>query len=208
MPSSADRLDVWNRRLHYYLGLYLLFFLWLFSLTGLLLNHQQWFGSPPGRVETTYEQPIDVPSPSDPDVARARNLMRQLALRGEIDWPETQPVGLLTFNVSRPTGSAQVRVDLLANRAVVRRFDHSPRLAFQVFHTFSGSRFSQPASRRDWIVTSVWVWAMDAVAAGLIVMVLGSYYMWCRLKRRRALGVAVLVAGFVSCGLFLTEWLP
>mgnify|MGYP003297306076 CR=1 FL=1 len=33
------------------------------------------------------------------------------------------------------------------------------------------------------------------LAAGLIVMVLGSYYMWWRLKKRKVLGIAVLGAG-------------
>ncbi len=46
MPSAVDKssnltgaLRTWNRRLHYYFGLYFLFFTWLFALTGLLLNH-------------------------------------------------------------------------------------------------------------------------------------------------------------------------
>ena len=40
--SGTNTFLVWNRRLHYYLGLYLLFFSWLFVLTGLLLNHPRW----------------------------------------------------------------------------------------------------------------------------------------------------------------------
>ena len=207
MPSSVKGFDVWNRQLHYYLGLYFLFFLWVFSATGLMLNHQQWFSNLYERVETNYEMPIEAPLSSDTDLARARNLMRQLELRGEIDWPESQPVGHLDFNVSRPNGSAQVRVDLNAKRAFIRQFDNSAPHSFQIFHTFSGSRFTQAASRRDWIVTSMWVWAMDALAVGLIVMVLGSYYMWYRLKKRRTLGVVVLTAGLASCGLFLTGFL-
>jgi hypothetical protein len=55
------------------------------------------------------------------------------------------------------------------------------------------------------MVTTIWVLAMDALAAGLIVMVLGSYYMWWRLKPKRQLGVVVLTAGFVTCGWFLTS---
>jgi len=44
---------------------------------------------------------------------------------------------------------------------------------------------------------------MDALAAGLIVKVLGSYYMWWRLKKRRSLGFLVLGAGVTSCGIFV-----
>lgn len=134
--------------------------------------------------------------------------MRQLELRGEIDWPDSRPAGHLDFNVSRPLGAAQVRVDLAANTAVIRQFDNTPLHSFQLFHTFSGSRFNQSASRRDWIVTSLWVWAMDALAAGLILMVFGSYYMWYQLKKRRALGLVVLTAGLASCGVFLTGFPP
>ncbi len=115
--------------------------------------------------------------------------MRQLGLQGEIDWPAAQPVWHIDFNVSRPNGAAQVRVDLTAKQAYVREFRNRPLHAFQIFHTFSGSRFNQPASERDWMVTSVWVFAMDALALGLVVMVLGSYYMWWQLKKKRTLGV-------------------
>jgi hypothetical protein len=206
MPSFAKALETWNRRLHYYLGLYFLFFLWLFSLTGLMLNHQQWFTDLYERHQVSYDPEIRTPF----GVTRAEqtfDLMRQLNLRGEVDWPASQPVGHIDFNVSRPDGAAHVRVDLNAKQAYVKEFTNGALHAFQIFHTFSGSRFNQPASERDWIVTGVWVFAMDALAAGLIVMVLGSYYMWWRLKKSKATGVLALAAGFAICGLFVTGML-
>ena len=202
MPSFAKAFEVWNRKLHYYLGLYFLFFLWLFSATGLMLNHQQWFGDLYRRAETTYEIPIETPD-GETLAARTRDLMRQLGLQGEIDWPAAQPVWHIDFNVSRPNGAAQVRVDLTAKQAYVREFRNRRLHAFQIFHTFSGSRFNQPASERDWMLTSLWVFAMDALALGLVVMVLGSYYMWWQLKKKRTLGVFALAAGLASCGAFL-----
>jgi hypothetical protein len=201
-PSISIRLEVWNRKLHYYLGLYFLFLLWLFSLTGLMLNHQQWFRNLYERRETSFDVTIDTPS-GDTTLARTRDAMRQLNLKGEIDWPLAQPVGHIDFNVSRPNGAAQVRVDVNAKKAYVKEFENAHLHTFQVFHTFSGSRFNQPASRRDWIVTTVWVWAMDALAVGLVVMVLSSYYMWLQLKKKRSLGLVVLTAGFVCCGVFV-----
>jgi hypothetical protein len=213
MPSSGDTgrsagraVEQWNRRLHYYLGLYFLFFLWLFSATGLMLNHQQWFRNLYDRAQSSHEFSIETPA-GDTLVEQARDVMRQLNLQGEIDFPAAQPVWHIDFNVSRPNGAAQVRVDLTAKEAYVREFENGRLHAFQILHTFSGSRFNQPASQRDWIVTSVWVWAMDALAGGLIVMVLGSYYMWWRLKKRKTLGIAVLAAGIVSCGVFVAGFL-
>ena len=199
---ATKTLEIWNRKLHYYLGLYFLFFLWLFSLTGLMLNHQQWFRDLYERKETSYDSEIERPV-GDTRLEQTRDVMRQLNLAGEIDWPVNQPVGHIDFNVARPNGAAHVRVDLNAKTAYVRELQNGHLHAFQIFHTFSGSRFTQPASQRDWIMTTIWVFAMDALAAGLIVMVLGSYYMWWRLKKRKALGVTALVAGFVICGIFV-----
>lgn len=192
----------WNRKLHYYLGLYFLFFLWLFSLTGLMLNHQQWFRDLYERKETRYDTTIENPA-GDTQLAQTRDVMRQLSLVGEIDWPASQPVGHIDFNVARPSGAAQVRVDINAKKAYVREFKNGHLHAFQIFHTFSGSRFTQPASRPDWIMTRIWVFAMDALAAGLVVMVLGSYYMWWRLKKGKALGLAVLSLGIGACAVFV-----
>ena len=199
---DIELFDHWNRKLHYCFGLYSLCFLWLFSLTGLMLNHQQWFRDLYQRIETKYDVAIERPS-GETDLALARDVMQQLNLRGEIDWPATRPVGHLDFGVSRPNGAAQVRVDLNARHAYVREFTNSHLHAFQIFHTFSGSRFTQSASERDWALTSVWVFAMDALAAGLIVMVLGSYFMWWRLKKGKALGLASLGAGFAACLVFV-----
>jgi hypothetical protein len=188
--------------------LYFLFFLWLFSLTGLLLNHGRWLVAIAAneRQESRYEQTLNPPAGAT-DLARAEDVMRQLSLRGEIDLPPLQQPAQLAFNVSRPSDASQVQVDLRNNRAAVQHFENSRLATFRIFHTFSGSRYNQLTSRRDWLVTTLWVVAMDALAAGLIVMVLGSYYMWYRLKPKRRLGFVVLGLGFGSCAVFFVQFL-
>ena len=206
MASSARiTIEVWNRRLHYYLGLTFLFFLWLFLLTGLLLNHGRWALAQRAnqRREVRFEHSIETPA-GDTDLTRARDVMRQVKLAGEIDWPTApQQPGRLSFNVSRPSDASQVRVDLQQNRVAVQHFDNGGWAVFRIFHTFSGSRFTDAASRRDWTLTTVWVIAMDALAASLIVMVLSSYYMWYRLSLKRRLGLVALGAGILACGVFV-----
>jgi hypothetical protein len=208
MPSSAKGLvtvEKWNRKLHYYLGLFLLFFLWLFSLTGLLLNHGSWrlAAAANQRQETRYERTL-APLFGDSDLARAKNAADQLGLTGEIDLPATpQAPGHFDFQIARPKDASQIKVDLAGMRASVQHFENSGWGIFRIFHTFSGSRFNQPDSHRDWVLTTAWVFAMDGLAAGLILMVLGSYYMWFRFKRRTLrLGVVTLAAGYVCCAAF------
>src|SRR5262245_52623623 len=162
--NSAEVFERWNRKLHYYLGLYFLLFLWLFSFTGLLLNHPRWSMSHiPNDANPEYERSIEPPA-GGIDLEHARDVMRQLDLRGEIDWPQTsQSPGRLDFNVAYPKRAAQVKVDLVRNRATVRQFDRSLWSALRISHTFSGSRYNAPGSRRDWLLTSVWVVAMDGL---------------------------------------------
>ena len=40
--SQLRQIETWNRKIHIYVGLFLLWFIWLFGLSGMLLNHPQW----------------------------------------------------------------------------------------------------------------------------------------------------------------------
>ena len=167
-----------------------------------MLNHQQWFTDLYDRHEVSYDPAIETPA-GDTRAEQTLDLMRQLKLRGEVEWPASQPVGHIDFNVARPNGAAQVRVDLNAKQAYVKEFKNGRLHAFQIFHTFSGSRFNQPASRRDWILTSLWVFAMDALAVGthrdgarqLLHVVAAEEVEGARHGR--------LAIGFATCGAFV-----
>jgi hypothetical protein len=204
MPLSAKAaFEKWNRKIHFYLGLFFIFFLWLFLLSGLMLNHGDWSISRAAiqRREARYERQVVLPAETT-DIDRARDLMRQLNLKGEPDVPASQTPGFFAFQVGQPRDASQVKVDLAAGRASVDHFTNSGLAVFRIFHTFSGSKYNQPETHRDWILTTIWVVAMDALAIGLVVMVLGSYYMWYRLKQTHTLGWIALASGFASCAMF------
>ena len=209
--SVVDAFLVWNRRVHFYLGLYLLFFTWLFAFTGLLLNHPRWEFAQfwPSRIQSTAEHTLGSVM-AVADIDRARDVMRQLGIDGEVHWPAAQPPnGPLTFQVGRPGLVVDVKADLQAGRATVQRTQLNAWGVMHVLHTFTGAPAADSRNRRDWRLTTVWALSMDAVAAGLIVMVLGSYVMWFRLKARRLGGIVALALGFISCGAFLgaLRWL-
>jgi hypothetical protein len=209
--GAVDSFLVWNRRIHFYLGLYLLFFTWLFAFTGLLLNHPRWQFAQfwPNRLQNTTEHTLDAVS-EVANIARARDVMRQLGIAGEVQWPAAQPPnGPLTFQVSRPGLIVDVTADLRAGRATVQRTQLNAWGVMHVLHTFTGAPAADSRNRRDWTLTTVWALSMDAVAAGLIVMVLGSYVMWFRLRAKRLGGIVALALGFMSCGAFLgaLRWL-
>ncbi|HEY6615023.1 MAG TPA: PepSY-associated TM helix domain-containing protein [Vicinamibacterales bacterium] len=209
--GAVDTVLVWNRRVHYYLGLFLLFFIWLFAFTGLLLNHPRWQFAQfwPNRIQSTTEHTIAAVTAAN-DTDRARDVMRQLGVSGELQWPATQPAnGPFTFQVNRPGFNVDVKADLQAGRATVQRTQLNAWGVMHILHTFTGAPAADSRNRRDWTLTTLWALSMDAVAGGLIVMVLGSYVMWFRLRAKRIGGIIALALGFISCGAFIgaLRWL-
>jgi hypothetical protein len=209
--GAVDTVLVWNRRVHYYLGLFLFFFIWLFAFTGLLLNHPRWQFAQfwPSRIQSTTEHTIAAVTAAN-DTDRARDVMRQLGVAGELQWPARQPAnGPFTFQVNRPGFNVDVKADLQGGRATVQRTQLNAWGVMHVLHTFTGAPAADSRNRRDWTLTTVWALSMDAVAVGLIVMVFGSYVMWFRLRAKRIGGIVALALGFISCGAFIgaLRWL-
>ncbi|HWQ54583.1 MAG TPA: hypothetical protein VN442_12940 [Bryobacteraceae bacterium] len=211
MPSPTETrrrpVDVfqrWNRKGHYYLGLYFLFFLWLFAFTGLLLNHSWRFAEFwPNRKVSTFERPVEAPRAGN-GVDRARALMRQIGIDGEIEWTAPRPDSAgFVFRVNRPGRNYQVTVRAGEGRALVEQTEINTWGILHVLHTFTGARAGDTRNTRDWMLTTLWVWSMDAVSAGLVLMVFSGIYVWLGLPSKRNAGIAVLLLGSVICGLFV-----
>ncbi len=209
-PPNAPRFLAgcarWNRKLHFYAGLFLLFFLWLFALSGLLLNHPSWgfAESWNNRKEANYERETTAFGPEvKGDLGQAREIMRQLGIEGEILWSTTRTdADQFDFQVRRPGHFFFIKANLAQKRVAVRQADVNLWGVIKVLHTFTGVQMDDPRNSRDWVLTSLWAYSMDAVAAGLILIVLSSLYMWFGLPQKRLLGAAVLGLGSLSCGLF------
>ena len=200
---SEFQFRIWNKKTHIYLGLYFLFFTWLFAFTGLMLNHSWKFAEfYPNRKITTSDQPIQIPPvPMDREVL-ARNILRQLGLRGELAMGAPLP-DRLDFTASRPGTVYQIQANLSARTAHVVSNQYNAWGIMHTLHTFTGVNAANPAVKRDWYLTTVWALAMDAVAIGLILMVFSGYYMWWVLLQKRAFGSIALAAGCVCCFLFV-----
>jgi hypothetical protein len=205
-PRFLAGVERWNRKLHFYAGLFLLFFLWLFAFSGLILNHPTWSfaESWTNRQETNYDREITVLGPEvKGDVGEAREIERQLGMKGEILWTATTTnADQFDFQVRRPGHFYFIKADLTQKRVSVRQADVNLWGVIKVLHTFTGSQMDDAHKRRDWVLTSIWAYSMDAVAAGLIFMVLSSLYMWFGLPQKRLLGAVVFGLGSLSCGLF------
>ena len=175
MPSSIEPLDSrlqsnprpvwagferWNRKLHFYVGLFLLFFVWLFALSGLVLNHPSWrfteFWS--NRTKSSYERDIAVPGPDvKGDLSQARDIMGQLGIVGEILWTTTRTdPDQFEFQVRRPGHYFFIKADLAQKRVAVQQNDVNLWGVIRARHAFTGVQMDDPRNTRDWVLTSVW----------------------------------------------------
>ncbi len=208
-PRPWAGFERWNRKLHFYAGLFLIFFVWLFALSGLLLNHPGWSFHEhwKNRKETNYERPITAPkADAVEELDQARDIMRQLGIEGDILWTTTRTdPGLLDFQVRRPGHFFFIKANWTRGTqgsATVRHAEVNLWGIMKFLHVFSGNVADDTRNHRDWTLTCLWAYSMDAVAAGLIFMVLSSVYMWLQLPQKRRTGGIVLALGCVSCGLF------
>jgi hypothetical protein len=207
---AADRLRsvrirIWTRKLHNYLGLYLLLFLWLFAVSGLMLNHSKWSITQfwKARQEIVTERAISKPDASG-DVAVATDLMTQLGIVGELE--ETRRSASseqFDFQVVRPGQVFRVVARLDSSRARVTEIRLNAWGVLDALHKFTGVRMDEPARMREWTLTKLWSLAMDAVAMGLVVLVFSGCYLWYRLPQKRTGGLIALAAGGVGCAFFL-----
>ena len=213
MPSSPEVttsgpgrvVAKWNARAHYYLGLYFLFFIWLFAITGLLLNHGMWGMADFQRSRTTSKSDHRVTlSKSGTPLTDARDVMHQLQIEGEIQWLGTAAnADRFDFRVARPGIQTEVRVDLNSATATVERTKQNTLGIVRALHLFTGVRMNDPKNDRDWLVTTLWAFSMDAVAAGLLAMVMSGIWIWMQTETKRVFGLVVLGVGILCCAWFV-----
>ena len=194
-----------NRKSHYYLGLYYLFFLWLITFTGHMLNHGSWSFAEfwPSRKVSTTSRPVQLSNVAT-DTEQALHLMQQLGISGEIDWTSTRTdLKLFEFRVNRPGHSFAVIVVRDQGRASVQHTEVNGWGTLRSLHSFTGVRAGDARNERDWILTKVWAFAMDAVAAGMVFLVLTGLNLWWGLRAKRTLGALALTIGIIVCGLLV-----
>jgi hypothetical protein len=194
--------EKWNRKIHIYLGLFMLLFIWLFSVSGLFMNHPKWFH---GKIERT---PTDIPitySEGLDEVALAKELRDQLELEGEIILRAQRNPEKFGFMVMRPNKRFGVNVDLATNVATVNDVKSPSVGILGDLHTFSGVRaiWNEPIQERDWIMTRIWSFSIDAVSIGLILIVISSLYMGLKIKENRQWAVVSLALGILVCSFFV-----
>jgi hypothetical protein len=198
--------ETWSRKLHICLGLYFLFFLWLFCLSGVVLNHPKWrvAGFWNERKQMSSELQISRPAETD-DFLAARSLMTQLHIRGEISGKITHAeTGEFGFRVVRPGDIYEIKADFGQGLARVDQTHVNGWGVLNMLHSFTGVRRTDPTQQQNWWPTGIWRVSMDALSVGLVVMVLTGIYIWYNRAQRRRSGMLALALGFLTLAGFVS----
>jgi hypothetical protein len=194
--------EKWNRKIHMYLGLFMMLFIWLFSISGLFMNHPKWF---PHKIDRTPSEHAVTLSIDMDDVARAKDLREQLGMDGEIILRAQRNAEKFAFIVMRPHQRFWVNVDLSTEMATVNIVKPKAAGILGDLHTFTGVRgiWNEPVQERDWIMTRIWSLSIDALSIGLILMIISSLYMGFKIKENRQWVVGSFALGTLACSFFV-----
>jgi hypothetical protein len=201
--SCIEYILFWNRKYHIYIGLFLLLFIWLFTVSGLLLNHSQWKFSSfyEKRKESEISNTVFIPETTDRRVLLL-NFMDQLKISGEISNINIIPDGI-DFRVTVPGKIRDIHIDL-KNRVSKQKITvYNFWGKMRILHIFNGTNKTNPEIRPNWIVTRIWLSAMDGISIGLILLCVSSWLMWYEVRKIYLKGVYVLILGFAGALYFI-----
>lgn len=195
--------NFWNRKLHIHIGLFLLLFIWLFSLSGLLLNHSGWNFASFWEQRKQNETVTQMAFPSQLDsAALLHSVIDKLRISGEVTNVKYS-ADALDFRVTSPGKGKEVHVDRAKNTVTRKEYELNIWGKIRTLHTFNGVDKSNIKKEANWIVTSVWKFAMDAIAILLIFMCVSSWVMWYKIRRDYKWGAFILMAGFLTSFYFV-----
>lgn len=192
-----------NRKLHIYIGLFLVLFILFFSLSGLLLNHSQWeFASFwKERKETEIITPVTIPINLD-STALLQHFMKQLNISGEINNVKLTSESI-SFRIMKPGINQDIHVDLKSGISVRKKMVYNWWGEIRILHTFNGSDKLNPGVQPNWLITRIWRLTMDILAIGLIFLCLSSWIMWYKIRKNYSSGLLVLIVGMAGAIFFI-----
>jgi hypothetical protein len=197
MSASEHRrrlLKKWSRTLHIYLSMLGLLGIFFFALTGLMLNHPDWFGLSTPRV-TRVEGAIPPQLLKEPDQLGVVEKLRQdFGATGAVDSFETDD-DRITVVFKSPGRRVQAMIDRQKSRVEVLRETRGAAARLAELH-------------RGTEGGSAWRLVIDAIAALQLVGALTGVFLWCLVPRWRPLGLAALAVCAVACGLVYWWFVP
>ncbi len=195
----------WNHKIHIYLGLYLLFFIWLFGFSGLLLNHHWEFANFwENRKEIKYHKTIQI-SREREQFPLVHEIKGKLNLDGSVINPRfSNDSILLNFIIAKPGIRYNVQANLNDGKIMITEAKFNLWGIMRALHTLRNPTLKEQNERYRTVIASIWSISIDMVSVGLMVICLGGWYIYLQVSRKRFyLGLISITSGFILCIYFL-----
>ena len=188
--------DKINRRMHLYLGLFLMPWLLMYGVSSFIVIHQSLFPKDRPAREVFFEKPYDRPvnmqgANNSPELrAAALEILKDCNLEGAF-WvdkpkPDTLHVDRFSFRDSISLTYSVKDQKLKAERQPVRWSQVPMRMHFR-------GGYEQPT-----LGNKVWGLLVDVACVGIIIWVASGLIMWWRLPRFKAWGAIAVGGGILS----------
>lgn len=212
MQQSKDMLKkllTFNRKLHIHLGLFLLLFIWLFFISGLIIHHGEW------KFASFWEKRIErktefvVPAALLNDKPNLINQVKdQLKISGEAENIWIKP-GSIDFRVVSPGLIQDIHIDSNSGNSTMNIMKYNFWGKLKTLHLFNGIDKNNPAKTPNWIVSKLWRLMMDITAVILIILCVGSWLMWYKVRKDYKWGYYIFAFGLIVSGycIFLPDLL-
>jgi hypothetical protein len=191
-----------NRRLHLYLGLALLPWLFMYGISSAPFAHNQFFEQRDAAKKLPLwtlrsERSLDVPVPDDPPGLRAFGaaLLRDAGIEGTsygVHRQSPTQVNVYSYSFWKST---QLKYFLDEKRLTVEdrrfRWDH-----------FLTGMHGRGGFEQEGVLATSWSVVVDLVCLALVVWIASGRYMWWDLRGHRRWGWVAILAGTISFVVF------
>ena len=180
----------WSRLLHIYLSMLGLLAILFFSITGIMLNHEEWFGFAEPRV-SKHEGTLPAELLREPDkLGIVEKLRKDFGATGALD----------SFDVRDDEIALVFKSPGRRSEATITRADGHAEVSTET-HGFAG-RFVE--LHRGTEAGAAWRLVIDATAILLLLSSITGLVLWLLVPKWRPLGIAALVVCAALCvGVYL-----
>lgn len=187
------------RRIHAYLGLFLLLFFLKFAISAIPFSHgkkfNEYYKDKPQwekRFERDYQ--IEVPEKADLNVIGGK-ILTDLGMKGSYGawWNGSNRIAVHTFSFK---GTTRIFYQIKEKKLIVEdklfRWDHF----LHKFHWIGGYHQSR-------FIHDLFAFMIDLTCLGVIVWVITGLVMWWQIPSTRKWGIAALASGWLSFIVFM-----
>lgn len=201
--NTVKKILNFNREMHIYLGLFLLLFIWLFFISGLIINHGGWkfasFYEQRKECKTDFTFPVTSVNDNPELVSQ---VLAQLRIAGEVENLLIKN-GSIDFRVHSPGIVRDIHINSKSSDGTLKEMKYNFWGKLKTLHLFNGVDKTNPSKTPNWIITKIWRFTMDITAIILIILCVGSWVMWYKVRLDYRFGYIMIACGFIVSGYFI-----